>query len=79
MINICWFILVDYILVDNINLLYNFLNSVCSFWCSTTDSFLILAAAPLLIPNTPYYNLPDASYVEQAMTGNLLGDGTLVK
>ena len=34
---------------------------------------------PILIPNTPYSTNPKASYVEQAMTGFLLGDGVLVK
>lgn len=34
---------------------------------------------PILIPNTPYSKNSNASYVEQAMTGFLLGDGVLVK
>ena len=43
------------------------------------SNFSCTALIPLLIPNTPYSNLPKASYVEQAMTGMLLGDGGLVK
>lgn len=43
------------------------------------SNFSCTALIPLLIPNTPYSNLPKASYVEQAMTGFLLGDGVLVK
>ena len=43
------------------------------------SNFSCTALIPLLIPNTPYSNLPKASYVEQAMTGMLLGDGSLVK
>lgn len=40
---------------------------------------LIKMSIPILIPNTPYINNTNASYVEQALTGFLLGDGVLVK
>lgn len=43
------------------------------------SNFSCTALIPLLIPNTPYSDLPKASYVEQAMTGMLLGEGGLVK
>ena len=50
-----------------------------TFVCSTSNSLINLSIFPLLIPNTPYSGSPNASYVEQAMTGMLLGDGSLVK
>lgn len=47
---------------------------------TATSHFLSnFSIIPLLIPNTPYSDSPNASYVEQAMTGMLLGDGGLVK
>ena len=47
---------------------------------TTTSHFLSnFSIILLLIPNTPYSDSPNASYVEQAMTGMLLGDGVLVK
>ena len=50
-------------------------NIACIF-TSTTPNYLVnLSVVPVLIPNTPYSYSPKASYVEQAMTGLLLGDG----
>ena len=47
---------------------------------TATSHFLSnFSIIPFLIPNTPYSDSPNASYVEQAMTGMLLGDGVLVK
>lgn len=47
---------------------------------SATSHFIFnLSLLPPLIPNTPYSDNMKASYVEQAMTGLLLGDGGLVK
>ena len=46
---------------------------------TTSYSLFKFSTIPPLIPNTPYSNSPKASYVEQAMTGFLLGDGVLVK
>jgi hypothetical protein len=46
---------------------------------TTSYSLFKFSTIPPLIPNTPYQNSPKASYVEQAMTGFLLGDGVLVK
>jgi hypothetical protein len=47
---------------------------------TATSHFLSnFSIIPLLNPNTPYTDSPNASYVEQAMTGMLLGDGVLVK
>jgi len=46
---------------------------------TTSYSLFKFSIIPLLIPNTPYSDSPKASYVEQAMTGMLLGAGGLVK
>jgi len=40
---------------------------------TTSYSLFKFSTIPPVIPNTPYSNSPKASYVEQAMTGFLLG------
>ena len=54
-------------------------NIVCILTSTTPNYLVYLSVVPVLIPNTPYSDSPKASYVEQAMTGLLLGDGVLVK
>lgn len=46
---------------------------------SISYNIFTISIVPLLNPNTPYSDKSKASYVEQAMTGLLLGDGVLVK
>ena len=53
-------------------------NIVCILTSTTPNYLVYLSVVPVLIPNTPYSSSPKASYVEQAMTRLLLGDGVLV-